>query len=49
MPKEGVEIDWKNDSTFNFEYEIGISPEFEVKLCSNVQYENKPPLPAISN
>lgn len=32
MPVQGQEVDWENDSIFNFEYEIGISPEFDVKI-----------------
>lgn len=32
MPVDGQEVDWENDSTFNFEFEIGLSPEFDVKI-----------------
>ncbi|MGY8987935.1 MAG: trigger factor [Flavobacteriales bacterium] len=34
MPKEGQEVDWENDTTFNFEFEIGIAPELDVKITS---------------
>ncbi|MDA9345222.1 trigger factor family protein, partial [Flavobacteriales bacterium] len=32
MPKEGQEVDWENDTTFNFEFEIGISPDLDIKI-----------------
>ena len=34
MPKEGQDVDWENDTTFNFEFEIGIAPELDVKITS---------------
>ena len=32
MPVKDQKVDWENDSTFNFEYEIGLSPDFDVKI-----------------
>ena len=31
MPVENQSVDWENDTTFNFEFEIGIAPEIDVK------------------
>ncbi len=39
LPKEGTEVDWSADN-FNFEFEIGLAPEFEVNLEEEVtQYK----------
>jgi trigger factor len=32
MPMGSEEIDWVNSVDFKFEYEIGLAPEFDVKL-----------------
>tara|TARA_Y100001933_G_scaffold214239_1_gene220237 strand:- start:173 stop:1525 length:1353 start_codon:yes stop_codon:yes gene_type:complete len=32
IPVKDQKVDWENDSTFNFEYEIGLSPDFDVKI-----------------
>ena len=32
MPKDNQKIDWENNTTFNFEFEIGLSPEIDVKI-----------------
>ena len=32
MPLTDNEIDWKNNSDFIFEYEVGLAPEFDVKI-----------------
>ena len=34
MPMEGNEIDWENDVDFKFVYEIGLAPEFDVKITA---------------
>jgi trigger factor len=34
LPKSSVEIDWVNNVDFVFEYEIGLAPEFDVKISS---------------
>ena len=34
MPAEGKKVDWENETTFNFEFEIGIAPELDVKITS---------------
>ncbi|ARN78099.1 trigger factor [Nonlabens spongiae] len=32
LPKEQEDIDWENAKDFNFEFEIGLAPEFDVDL-----------------
>lgn len=32
LPKEQQDIDWENGKDFNFEFEIGLAPEFDVDL-----------------
>tara|TARA_B100000902_G_scaffold302663_1_gene290672 strand:- start:20605 stop:21966 length:1362 start_codon:yes stop_codon:yes gene_type:complete len=32
MPKNGQEIDWLNETKFDFEFEIGLSPEIDIKI-----------------
>ena len=32
MPIKEQKVDWENDTVFNFEYEIGLSPNFDVKI-----------------
>ena len=32
LPKDGMHINWQMQDDFTFEYEIGLAPEFEVKL-----------------
>lgn len=41
LPKEDAEVkaDWKNPSDFEFIYEIGLSPEFDVKLSGRNKYD----------
>ena len=34
LPKTNTEIDWINDIDFIFEYEIGLAPEFDVKITN---------------
>ena len=34
MPLENEEINWDTDTTFNFKFEIGISPHLDVKITS---------------
>ncbi|MEC9209339.1 MAG: trigger factor [Bacteroidota bacterium] len=34
MPIDSKPIDWENDEEFNFEYEVGLAPEFDVKITS---------------
>ena len=34
LPKSSVDIDWVNNTDFVFEYEIGLAPEFDVKISS---------------
>ena len=32
LPKDGMHINWEKQDDFTFEYEVGLAPEFEVKL-----------------
>ena len=32
MPNNSQEVDWENDTTFNFDFEIGLAPELDVKI-----------------
>ena len=32
IPVEGNQIDWENNSTYHFNFEIGISPEIDVNI-----------------
>ena len=48
LPKEEKEIDWKNDTEFIFEYEIGLAPELDFKISNkdkltyyNIKADNK--------
>ena len=48
LPKEEKEIDWKNDTEFTFEYEIGLAPELDFKISNkdkltyyNIKADNK--------
>tara|TARA_B110000196_G_scaffold309828_1_gene311941 strand:+ start:135 stop:1487 length:1353 start_codon:yes stop_codon:yes gene_type:complete len=34
LPKHSTEIDWINNVDFVFEYEIGLAPEFEIKITN---------------
>tara|TARA_Y100001968_G_scaffold245568_1_gene229704 strand:- start:778 stop:2133 length:1356 start_codon:yes stop_codon:yes gene_type:complete len=34
IPIEDNDIDWENEKIFNFTYEIGISPEFDIKITN---------------
>jgi trigger factor len=34
MPIDEKPIDWENDEDFTFEYEVGLAPEFDVKITS---------------
>lgn len=40
LPKtdKSTELDWKNPSDFEFNYEIGLAPSFEVKLTKKEKY-----------
>ncbi len=40
LPKndKNLEIDWKNPGDFEFQYELGIAPEFELKLPGRDKY-----------
>jgi len=35
LPKDGAHIDWENQEDFVFEYELGIAPDFEVKMSKS--------------
>lgn len=41
IPKEGTDVkgDFDNPSTFEFEYEIGLTPEFKVELSSKNKFD----------
>ena len=48
LPKEENEIDWKNNTEFIFEYEIGLAPDLDFKITSkdkltyyNIKADNK--------
>ena len=48
MPKESHQVDWENTSTFTFEFEIGLSPDLDVKITKKdkvkyyqIQADNK--------
>jgi len=32
MPNNSQEVDWENDTTFNFDFEIGLAPDLNVKI-----------------
>ena len=32
MPNNSQEVDWENDTTFNFDFEIGLAPDLDVKI-----------------
>jgi len=32
MPKNDQKIDWENTTTFNFEFEIGLAPDLDIKI-----------------
>ena len=32
LPKDGLHINWEKQDDFTFEYELGLAPEFEVKI-----------------
>ncbi len=34
MPVESKAVDWQNDEDFNFVYELGLAPEFDVNITS---------------
>lgn len=42
LPKEGMQIDWENQEDFVFEYELGLSPSFELKISkkNKIDYYN---------
>jgi len=42
LPKEGMQIDWENQEDFVFEYELGLSPGFELKISkkNKIDYYN---------
>lgn len=42
LPKEGKQIDWENQEDFVFEYELGLSPSFELKISkkNKIDYYN---------
>ena len=35
IPVEGNQIDWENNSTYHFNFEIGISPEIDVNISKD--------------
>ena len=35
LPKDGAHIDWEKQEDFVFEYELGIAPDFEVKMSKS--------------
>ena len=39
LMKPTGDIDWEKDSSFNFEYEVGISPEFEISITKKNQLD----------
>ena len=39
MPVESDSINWKKDQDFNFNYEIGLAPEFDVNITSKDKLE----------
>ncbi len=48
MPKDTHQVDWENTSTFTFEFEIGLSPDLDVKITKKdkvkyyqIQADNK--------
>ena len=48
MPKDSQQVDWENTSTFTFEFEIGLSPDLDVKITNKdkvkyyqIQADNK--------
>ena len=48
MPKVSQQVDWENTSTFTFEFEIGLSPDLDVKITKKdklkyyqIQADNK--------
>ena len=48
IPKDSQQIDWENTSTFTFEFEIGLSPDLDVKITKKdkvkyyqIQADNK--------
>ena len=34
MPIDDTPIDWENNEDFNFKYEVGLAPEFDVRITS---------------
>ena len=32
MPKDGQKMEWENNTTFNFEFEVGLAPDLDVKI-----------------
>ena len=42
LPKEGEQIDWEHQEDFVFEYELGLSPSFELKISkkNKIDYYN---------
>ena len=34
MPIDSIPVDWENTEEFNFQYEVGLAPEFDVKITS---------------
>ena len=48
MPKNGQKMDWENSTTFNFEFEVGLAPDLDVKITKKdkvkyyqIQADNK--------
>ena len=48
MPNDSQQVDWENTSTFTFEFEIGLSPDLDVKITKKdkvkyyqIQADNK--------
>lgn len=42
LPKDSVQIDWERQEDFVFEYELGLAPDFEVKISkkNKIDYYN---------
>ncbi len=40
IPKEIVEMDWDNQEDFEFAYDLGLAPQFDLKLSKRVKFTN---------
>jgi trigger factor len=39
IPSSGDSIDWDNDKEFEFSYEIGLAPKFDIKLNKDIKFD----------